>query len=57
MRNATRITVSTFGAIAGFSGIVHGIGEVLQGNRAPEGIVFCPGLNQLFSASSTESQL
>lgn len=40
MRNATRITVSTFGAIAGFSGIVHGIGEVLQGNRAPEGIVF-----------------
>jgi len=40
MRNATRITVSTFGAIAGFSGIVHGIGEILQGNIAPEGIVF-----------------
>ena len=40
MRNATRITVSTFGAIAGFSGAIHGIGEVLQGNKAPEGIVF-----------------
>jgi len=39
MRNATRITVSTFGAIAGFSGIVHGMVEVLQGNTAPEEIV------------------
>jgi hypothetical protein len=39
VRNATRVTVSTFGAIAGLAGIEHGIGEVLQGNVAPEGIM------------------
>jgi hypothetical protein len=33
------ITVSTFGALAGLAGIEHGIGEVLQGNIAPEGPV------------------
>jgi hypothetical protein len=37
--NATRLTVSTFGAIAALAGIEHGIGEVLQGNKAPEGIM------------------
>jgi len=36
-RSATRITVSTFGAVMGLEGIEHGIGEVLQGNAAPEG--------------------
>jgi hypothetical protein len=36
MNNATRITVSTFGALAGPAGIEHGIGEVLQGNVAPD---------------------
>ncbi len=40
MRNATKVTVSTFGAIMGLAGIEHGIGEVLQGNVAPGGIVF-----------------
>jgi hypothetical protein len=39
MRNATRVTVSTFGALAGLAGIEHGIGEVIQGNVAPEGIM------------------
>jgi hypothetical protein len=37
--NATRVTVSTFGAIAGLAGIEHGIGEVFQGNVAPEGVM------------------
>ena len=37
--NATRITVSTFGVIAGLAGIEHGIGEVLQGNVAPGGVM------------------
>ena len=37
-RSATRITVSTFGAIAGLAGIEHGVGEVLQGNVAPAGV-------------------
>ena len=40
MKSATRITVSTLGALAGLSGIEHGLGEVLQGNVAPPGIVF-----------------
>ncbi len=40
MRNATKVTVSTFGAIMGLAGIEHGIGEILQGNIAPIGIMF-----------------
>jgi hypothetical protein len=39
MGNATRVTVSTFGALAGLAGIEHGIGEILQGNVAPDGIM------------------
>jgi cation transporter-like permease len=39
MRNATRVTVSAFGVLAGLAGLEHGIGEVLQGNIVPEGIV------------------
>jgi hypothetical protein len=39
MRNATRITVSTFGAVAGLAGLEHGIGEILQGNVPPSGLV------------------
>jgi hypothetical protein len=39
MRNATRVTVSTFGTLAGLAGVEHGIGEVLQGNRKPEEMV------------------
>lgn len=34
-----RITVSTFGALAGLAGLEHGIGEVLQGNTAPERMI------------------
>jgi hypothetical protein len=40
MRNATRITVSTFGVLMGLAGLEHGIGEILQGNTAPSGIMF-----------------
>jgi hypothetical protein len=39
MNNATRVTVSTFGLVAGLAGIEHGIGEILQGNVAPGGLV------------------
>jgi hypothetical protein len=39
MKNATRIVATTFGVLAGLAGLEHGIGEVLQGNRAPAGIV------------------
>ena len=44
MRNATKVTVSTFGALAGLAGLEHGIGETLQGNRAPDGVTIAfPG--------------
>jgi hypothetical protein len=36
---ATRLLASTFGVLAGLGGIGHGIGEILQGNVAPGGIV------------------
>lgn len=39
MKNATRIFSSTFGVIMALAGIEHGVGEVLQGNIAPEGIM------------------
>ena len=39
MRSATRATVSTFGTFAGLAGLEHGIGELLQGNAAPGGLV------------------
>ena len=39
MRSATRVTVSTFGVIMGLAGIEHGIGEILQGNVAPGGLM------------------
>ena len=40
MKNATRTTTSTFGAITGIAGLEHGVGAILQGNVAPSGIVF-----------------
>jgi hypothetical protein len=36
---AARITSSVFGILAGVGGLVHGIGEILQGNVRPEGII------------------
>lgn len=39
MKSATCIYVSTFGAIMALAGIEHGIGEILQGNVAPERIM------------------
>jgi hypothetical protein len=38
MRKATRIMISTMGAFVGLMGIEHGIGEVLQGRTAPDGV-------------------
>ncbi len=39
MKSATRMFVSTFGAFFALGGMEHGIGEVLQGNVAPAGLM------------------
>lgn len=39
MSSATRITVAVFGALAGLAGVEHGVGELLQGNASPGGLV------------------
>jgi hypothetical protein len=39
VRKATRVLISTFGALVGLIGIEHGSGEVLQGNLVPSGIM------------------
>ena len=40
MRNATQVTTGVMGTLFGLAGIEHGIGEILQGNIAPAGIMF-----------------
>jgi hypothetical protein len=37
--SAARVTASIFGVLGGLGGITHGIGEVLQGNVTPDGII------------------
>jgi len=39
MKNAVKTTVTFFGTLMGLAGIEHGIGEILQGNVAPTGIM------------------
>jgi hypothetical protein len=40
MRSATSILISTFGGLVGLTGIEHGLGEILQGDKTPGGIMF-----------------
>jgi hypothetical protein len=37
--SASRTVASIWGVLAGLGGLTHGIGEVLQGNVAPDGII------------------
>lgn len=37
--SAARVTALIFGVLSGLGGITHGVGEVLQGNVAPGGII------------------
>ena len=39
MKNATQLLTASIGAIMGLGGIEHGVGEILQGNTAPGGLV------------------
>ncbi|MBE0697816.1 MAG: hypothetical protein IH586_12915 [Anaerolineaceae bacterium] len=40
MKSATSIQISTFGGLVGLIGIEHGLGEILQGNQVPDGLLF-----------------
>lgn len=40
MKNPIRVFVSTLGAILSLAGVEHGVGEILQGNAAPAGLMF-----------------
>ncbi len=40
LRNETGTLLSTFGALVGLIGVEHGLGELLQGNAAPTGLMF-----------------
>lgn len=40
MNRARRATVTAIGVIMGLGGVEHGIGEILEGNIAPKGLVF-----------------
>src|SRR3990172_11908219 len=40
MRSARKIVASAFGVIVGLAGLEHGVGEILQGNVAPPGLMF-----------------
>jgi hypothetical protein len=39
MKNASSISIFAFGIIVSVAGIEHGIGEILQGNHAPTGVM------------------
>ena len=39
MKSATQVTVTTFGIMMGLAGLEHGIGEILQGNVVPNGMM------------------
>ena len=40
MRSAARTVASTFGVIMSLAGLEHGVGEILQGNVPPSGLMF-----------------
>lgn len=39
MRSAAERSIAAFGVIAGIAGIEHGVGAILQGNVAPDGVI------------------
>lgn len=51
MRNATKIFTSTFGVIMALAGLEHGIGEVLQGNVVPDGVMILSWPESVFFRS------
>jgi hypothetical protein len=51
MNNKTRIFASTFSAIIALAGLEHGIGEIFQGNAAPDQIMILSWPNAQFFRS------
>lgn len=48
VKSATRITARAIGVLAALAGLEHGIGEMLQGNVAPPGLVIQSWPNSAF---------
>ncbi len=48
---ATVVTITTYGIITGLVGIEHALGEILQGDQAPDGVVFTSWPNSAFFRS------
>ena len=55
--SAARIVASVFGVLAGLGGVTHGIGETLQGNTAPSGIMINSWTEGPIATNMGESQL
>lgn len=51
MKSAKRLFIAVMGAWMGVAGIEHGIGEILQGNVAPEGVMILSWPGSAFFAS------
>ncbi len=54
MKNATKATVSAMSAIVAMAGIEHGVGELLQGNVRPGGIVIASWMDPAFDVLAGE---
>lgn len=54
MKNATKATVSVMGAIVALAGLEHGVGEILQGNVKPDGMVIMSWQDPAFAVLGGE---
>jgi MFS family permease len=54
MKNATKATVAAMSAIVALAGLEHGIGEILQGNITPDGLMIMSWPGPAFSILAGE---
>jgi len=54
MKNATKATVSAMSAIVALAGLEHGVGEILQGNVKPDGMVIMSWQDPAFAVLAGE---
>lgn len=54
MKNATKATVTAMSAIVALAGLEHGVGEILQGNVKPDGMVIMSWQDPAFAVLAGE---